>query len=148
MISVWSQCLLPYPDPRQPHPSRSTKLLQTAPPWSLRHNLHHRAVTKVSTCFVDISLYLANQCAGGVIAGVVVGVGAALGGGALLLVLLLKRRKKKQKSAELKDAKVLGTDNDEGKYIALPSAVAMHNYAIPKQKIQLKQQIASGTHDN
>jgi hypothetical protein len=80
-----------------------------------------------------------------VIAGVVVSVGAVLGGGTLLLVLLLKRRKNKQKTAELTDVKVLTTDNDDGKYISLPSAVAIHNYAIPKQKIQLKQQIASGT---
>lgn len=73
------------------------------------------------------------------------GVGAALGGGTLLLVLMLKRRKTKQKAPELTEVKVLTTDNDDGKYISLPSAVAMHNYAIPKHKIQLKQQIASGT---
>jgi predicted Ser/Thr protein kinase len=81
----------------------------------------------------------------GVIAGVVVSVGAVLGGGTLLLVLMLKRRKNKQKTAELTDVRVLTTDNDDGKYISLPSAVAIHNYAIPKQKIQLKQQIASGS---
>eukprot|EP00029_Vermamoeba_vermiformis_P006808 TRINITY_DN2774_c0_g1_i1.p1 TRINITY_DN2774_c0_g1~~TRINITY_DN2774_c0_g1_i1.p1 ORF type:complete len:863 (+),score=136.33 TRINITY_DN2774_c0_g1_i1:60-2648(+) len=86
-----------------------------------------------------------NDQQAGTIAGVVVGIGAALGGGVLLLVLLLKRRNKKQKTAELTDVRVLNTDNDDGKYISLPSAVAMNSYSIPKQKIQLKQQIASGS---
>lgn len=69
--------------------------------------------------------------------------------GAVLLTLLLMKRTKRKTKQELSSSNdtPLGTDNDDGKYIPLPSAVQMHNRAIPKQKIQLKQQIASGRHD-
>ncbi len=72
-------------------------------------------------------------------------VGVALIAGAVLLLLLLRRKKKQKKTKqELKSVDSTVIDFDEGKYISLPTALANVEFTIPREKIQLKEQIAAG----
>lgn len=84
------------------------------------------------------------------VVGIAVGVsvaGAALIAGAVLLIVLLRRKKHKKdmQMQELKSAdSTLQDFDEEGKYISLPTALANVEFTIPREKIQLKEQIAAG----